>query len=74
MGAKRCSECGAQLRLRSTLCPLCGAEEGGDATTAKRKQASKKRPGAKVVTVEDYQADMRRLRDELKRLRKAEAS
>jgi predicted amidophosphoribosyltransferase len=70
MGAKRCSECGAQLRLRSTLCPLCGAEE------ARTKKRAKDEPGpdAMVVTVDDYQADIRKLREELRRLRDAEAS
>jgi predicted amidophosphoribosyltransferase len=70
VGAKRCSECGAQLRLRSTLCPLCGAEEAA----AKRPAKDEPGPDAMVVTVDDYQSDIRRLRDELRRLRDAEAS
>ena len=70
MGAKRCSECGAQLRLRSTLCPLCGAEEAG----TKKRGKDEPGPDAMVVTVDDYQADIRKLREELRRLRDAEAS
>ena len=74
MGAKRCSECGAQLRLRSTLCPLCGAEEAGAAKPGKAKPGNEPGPDAMVVTADDYQADIRKLREELRRLRDAEAS
>ena len=70
MGAKRCRGCGAQLRLRSTLCPLCGTSE----EDAANKFEEADWPDAMVVKTEDYQADMRRLRDELRRLRQAEAS
>ena len=84
MSAERCRECGAQLRLRSTLCPLCGTgdETDGRVPAKGRPSATASRPlgdhtddaRAEVVTVDDYQADMRRLREELKRLRDAEAS
>lgn len=69
MGAKRCAECGAELRLCSAPCPLCGQEP----------EAAKEKPnGDKVVEpvadVAGYQKDLRKLREELKRLREAEAS
>lgn len=49
----QCTECGAELRLVPTLCPLCGAE-------IKRETASF--DGWKV---DHYQAEVRRLRNEL---------
>jgi len=58
------------LRLRSTLCPLCGTSEEDAAS----KSEDADWPDAMVVEAEDYQADMRRLRDELRRLREVEAS
>jgi predicted amidophosphoribosyltransferase len=68
MGAKRCRECGAQLRLRSTSCPLCGGNDEADAPKASAK------PKTSVVSVDDYQSDIRKLREELRRLRDVEAS
>ena len=53
-----CSECGAKVSLRSTHCPLCGADVPAQAT---------KRPAG--VPVEEYQDNVRQLRDELIRLR-----
>jgi hypothetical protein len=70
MGAKRCKECGAQLRLRSTSCPLCGTGEETDAPKAPGRGKSE----TSVVNVDDYQSDIRKLREELRRLRDAEAS
>lgn len=65
--AKRCAECGAELRLRSAPCPLCGTDP-----------AAVEEPAAKsveiVADVANYQKDLRKLRDELKKLREAEAS
>ena len=49
----QCVECGAELRLVPTLCPLCGAE-------IKREAAS-----FEGWEVDEYQAEVRRLRGEL---------
>ena len=49
-------ECGAQLPLGPSPCPLCGAE------------ASAEQPKA-VKDADDYQARVRLLRDQLKKLR-----
>jgi len=51
-----CRECGAVLDADVKLCPLCGANPEGDDWTA---------PG----DVDDYQSNVRVLRDELKKLR-----
>ena len=56
----RCRGCGADLVLGADRCPLCGAEAG---TTESRK------PKRERLTVEDYQSDVRSLREQLKRLR-----
>ena len=65
MAAKRCAECGAELELRSAPCPLCGTEAA--------QKESKAKPEV-VADVATYQSDLRKLREELKRLREAEAS
>jgi hypothetical protein len=52
----RCRECGAQLRLGSAPCPLCGAEPNTEQSTGS-------------IDASDYQADVRLLREELKKLR-----
>ena len=49
----RCTECGAELRLVPTLCPLCGAEIKREAVSFDGWQVS------------EYQAEVRRLRGEL---------
>lgn len=54
----RCRECGADRRLDSGPCPLCGAHEEREDTT---------RP--EPVSIDAYQARVRRLRAELERLR-----
>ena len=65
--AKRCAECGAELRLRSAPCPLCGTDpEAAEGPVVK--------PVEIVADVANYQKDLRKLRDELKKLREAEAS
>ena len=55
---KKCSECGAELRLRPHRCPLCGAEVD---------KATSDAPAQK--SVERYQEGMRDLRKQLKKLR-----
>ncbi|MEA2451968.1 MAG: hypothetical protein QOG04_678 [Actinomycetota bacterium] len=55
---KKCSECGAELRLRPHRCPLCGAEV--DAAKA---------DAPAETNVERYQEGMRDLRKQLKKLR-----
>jgi uncharacterized Zn finger protein (UPF0148 family) len=59
MKAKHCSECGAELRLRPTRCPLCGAGAGAEVEAK--------------TDPETYQSNVRLLRDELRKLREADA-
>ncbi|MGI8708335.1 MAG: hypothetical protein ACR2LG_09065 [Actinomycetota bacterium] len=63
MAAKNCAECGAELEPRSTSCPLCGTQrrESVKWTTAKKPTVPE--------DVEDYQADLRKLRAQLKKIR-----
>ncbi len=53
MKLSKCTECGAELRLVPTLCPLCGAEIRREAASFDQWQ------------VDHYQAEVRRLRGEL---------
>lgn len=62
MAPKRCSECGAELRLGPARCPLCGAEPS-DSTAPDKPEPS----------VDTYQSDVRKLRAQLKRLRSEDA-
>ncbi len=55
-----CQECGAQLRLGTDSCPLCGND-------LKRKTREKAEPAP--VAPEEYHDNVRQLREELKRLR-----
>lgn len=57
MRATRCSECGSVLRDRPASCPLCGRDLSDGAG-----KPPKVEPG-------DYQDNVRKLREELKRLR-----
>ncbi len=61
MKAQKCSECGAELRLRPASCPLCGAD-------VKQWDAS-----APALNEEDYRSNVRELREELRKLREGEA-
>lgn len=61
MRGSRCSECGSVLRDRPASCPLCGAE---------LTSGSGPKPADDPV---DYQDNVRKLRDELKRLRDGDA-
>ena len=56
---KRCTECGAELRLGPAPCPLCGAEQ----------QPKPTRVPVKSVDPDDYQSSVRDLREQLKKLR-----
>lgn len=63
MASKKCSECGAELRLRPHRCPLCGEvnpEAAGELTK-------------RVSAPERYQAEVRELREQLKKLREGGA-
>lgn len=53
---RNCSECGVGLEPGLTSCPLCGAEAPVD-------------PSALTTEHGDYQAKVRKLRDELRKLR-----
>lgn len=55
---EHCAECGAELRLRPDSCPLCGADVSQD-----------KGWSAEAPSAEDYQSNVRDLRDELRKLR-----
>jgi rRNA maturation protein Nop10 len=57
MKPEKCSECGAELRLRPASCPLCGADLAEWAAPRS------------VPDEDTYQSNVRQLRDELKRLR-----
>ena len=72
MAVKECVECGAELQLRSAPCPLCGTDpEAAPKKASWSASANKPKP---VTNVDGYHSDLRKLREELKRLREAEAS
>lgn len=72
MAPKECAECGAELSLHSAPCPLCGTDPEAPPKSASWKAPVKKTKPA--ADVDGYQSDLRKLREELKRLREAEAS
>ena len=68
MGARkeeaiRCSGCGAEVRFGPASCPLCGKFVGNPPPA---KQSRRKT----TQSVDDYQEDLRKLREELDKLRK----
>ena len=63
MAVKRCSECGAELSLGPARCPLSGSDPTGTRDWAPKK----------ADEVDDYQADLRKLRAQLKKLREEDA-
>jgi predicted amidophosphoribosyltransferase len=60
--ATTCGGCGAEVRFGPASCPLCG-KFVGNPPPAKTKRAAAR-------NVEDYQEDLRKLREELDKLRK----
>jgi hypothetical protein len=56
----KCHECGAELRLGLAPCPLCGAEQEPEKSWA---------VPVKAVDPDYYQASVRELREQLKKLR-----
>ncbi len=83
MGGDRCRECGAELTHGpDAACPLCGTDERatnfGRWTSLSEVQREKnsaqsdqRATGARpdVTDVDSYQADIQRLREQLRRLR-----
>ena len=61
MAFQKCSECGAELRLRPASCPLCGV----DAPYTPKERVH--------IDLDDYQSNVRSLRDELHRIRGEDA-
>jgi hypothetical protein len=58
---KHCSECGAELKLRPASCPLCGRDT--PFRTMERVH----------IDLDDYQSNVRSLREELLRIRRDDA-
>ena len=58
----KCHECGAELRLGPAPCPLCGADQ-----PAEKKKAWAAPP--KEADPDDYQANVRELREQLRKIR-----
>jgi predicted amidophosphoribosyltransferase len=59
MAPRLCGECGAGLERRATSCPLCGG--------SKPAAAGESEPPP--PDIDSYQSDVRRLREQLRRLR-----
>ena len=62
MAGNRCAECGVQLKAETERCPLCGCDAAG-------KQTGDSAP----TDIDRYQADLRRLREQLRKLRDGDA-
>ncbi|HYO60854.1 MAG TPA: hypothetical protein VEU29_03040 [Actinomycetota bacterium] len=61
MAFENCSECGAELKLRPASCPLCGR----DTPFVAKERVH--------IDLDDYQTNVRLLRDELHKIRREEA-
>ena len=61
MAIDHCRECGAELRLRPASCPLCGR----DTPFVPKERVA--------IDLDDYQSNVRSLRDELHRIRQDDA-
>lgn len=61
MAHEKCSECGAELRLRPASCPLCGR----DTPFVPKERVP--------IDLDDYQSNVRSLREELRRIRGEDA-
>jgi hypothetical protein len=66
MAAKNCVECGAELQLSSNSCPLCGAERE---ESVKWTVSKKKVEPVEPAELEDYQASVRELHEQLRKIR-----
>ncbi len=62
---KPCGECGAELEDRSVPCPLCGFQ-----ATQTSPKADQRKSMSPPADTDRYQRDLRKLRAELKRLRR----
>ncbi|MQB00919.1 MAG: hypothetical protein GEU78_11615 [Actinobacteria bacterium] len=67
--AKKCSECGVELRLDPASCPLCGTPTGARPDWSRRDEKVLRFKPTKPEEVDDYQAKLRKLRKSLKELR-----
>jgi predicted RNA-binding Zn-ribbon protein involved in translation (DUF1610 family) len=62
MEQRQCTECGAGLERHAARCPLCGA--GGELSVRRAAKARRE------SDIDRYHADVRRLRDQLKSIRR----
>jgi predicted amidophosphoribosyltransferase len=65
----RCKGCGAELKPGADACPLCGTESGRAVVRERAPGLERFKTPDAPVSVDDYQADVRKLREQLRRLR-----